>query len=30
VLGSQVDKPGFYEQTAQAVLSVVLNGVRPR
>ncbi|MCE7028636.1 TetR family transcriptional regulator C-terminal domain-containing protein [Jiella avicenniae] len=30
VLGSQVDKPGFSEQTAQAVLSIVLNGIRPR
>jgi len=30
VLGSQVDKPGFREQTAQAVLSIVLNGIRPR
>ena len=30
VLGSQVDKPGFYEQTAQAVLSILLNGVKPR
>ncbi|MBP0614459.1 TetR family transcriptional regulator C-terminal domain-containing protein [Jiella mangrovi] len=30
VLGSQVAKPGFHEQTAQAVLTIVLNGVRPR
>ncbi|TFF21935.1 TetR family transcriptional regulator [Jiella endophytica] len=30
VLGSQVDKPGFHEQTAQAVLTIVLNGIRPR
>jgi len=30
VLGSQVDRPGFYEQAAQAVLTIVLNGIRPR
>ena len=30
VLGQQVGKPGFREQTAQAVLSIVLNGIRPR
>lgn len=30
VLGEQVGKPGFREQTAQAVLSIVLNGIRPR
>jgi TetR/AcrR family transcriptional regulator len=30
ILGSQVDKPGFYEQTAQAVLSILLNGVKVR
>ncbi|MBO0906457.1 TetR family transcriptional regulator C-terminal domain-containing protein [Jiella sonneratiae] len=30
VLGSQVDAAGFREQTAQAVLSIVLNGIRPR
>ncbi|MEF2550904.1 TetR family transcriptional regulator C-terminal domain-containing protein [Aurantimonas sp. A2-1-M11] len=30
ILGSQVDAPGFREQTAQAVLTVVLNGIRPR
>lgn len=30
ILGDQVDKAGFAEQTAQAVLSVVLNGIRPR
>ena len=30
ILGGQVDKPGFYEQTAQAVLSILLNGVRVR
>jgi TetR/AcrR family transcriptional regulator len=30
ILGDQVGRPGFREQTAQAVLSVILNGVRPR
>jgi TetR/AcrR family transcriptional regulator len=30
VLGEQVDRPEFREQTAQAVLSIVLNGIRPR
>jgi TetR/AcrR family transcriptional regulator len=30
VLGSQVDKPGFFEQTAQAVLSILLYGVKVR
>jgi TetR/AcrR family transcriptional regulator len=30
VLGSQVDQPGYREQTAQAVLSILLNGIRPR
>jgi TetR/AcrR family transcriptional regulator len=30
VLGSQVDQPGYREQTAQAVLSLLLNGIRPR
>ncbi|MCW7542466.1 TetR family transcriptional regulator C-terminal domain-containing protein [Aurantimonas litoralis] len=30
IVGRQVDAPGFREQTAQAVLSVVLNGIRPR
>ncbi|MBO0662048.1 TetR/AcrR family transcriptional regulator [Jiella sp. MQZ9-1] len=30
VLGSQIDQPGFREQTAQAVLTIVLNGIRPR
>ncbi|MEX6505398.1 TetR family transcriptional regulator C-terminal domain-containing protein [Jiella sp. M17.18] len=30
ILGSQVDRPGFRDQTAQAVLSIVLGGVRPR
>ena len=30
ILGNQVDKQGFTQQTAQAVLSLILNGVRPR
>ncbi|MEO0542715.1 MAG: TetR family transcriptional regulator C-terminal domain-containing protein [Pseudomonadota bacterium] len=30
ILGSAVRKPGFQEQVGQAVLSVVLNGIRPR
>ncbi|MCB8838458.1 TetR family transcriptional regulator C-terminal domain-containing protein [Aurantimonas sp. VKM B-3413] len=30
ILGSQVDRPGFREQTAQAVLTIILNGVRRR
>ena len=30
ILGGQVDRPGFREQTAQAVLTIILNGVRPR
>jgi TetR/AcrR family transcriptional regulator len=30
VLGGQVDQPGHREQTAQAVLGVLLNGIRPR
>ena len=30
ILGSQADKPGFRDQAAQAVLSILLNGVRPR
>ena len=30
VMGSQVDRPGFREQTAQAVLTLVLNGLRTR
>ncbi len=30
VLGNQVDRPGFFEQTAQAVLSILLNGVKVR
>ncbi|MEL6819797.1 MAG: TetR family transcriptional regulator C-terminal domain-containing protein [Pseudomonadota bacterium] len=30
ILGSAVRRPGFQEQVGQAVLSVVLNGIRPR
>ena len=30
IMGSQVGRPGFKEQTAQAVLSIILNGIRPR
>ncbi len=30
ILGNQVDRPGFHEQTAQAVLSLILNGVKVR
>lgn len=30
ILGSQVDKRGFADQVAQAVLTLILNGVRPR
>lgn len=30
ILGGQVDKPGFFEQTAQAVLTILLNGVKVR
>jgi TetR/AcrR family transcriptional regulator len=30
IMGSQVGRPGFREQTAQAVLSIILNGIRPR
>jgi TetR/AcrR family transcriptional regulator len=30
VLGHQVDQPGHHEQTAQAVLTILLNGIRPR
>ncbi|WP_099864826.1 TetR family transcriptional regulator C-terminal domain-containing protein [Pararhizobium haloflavum] len=30
VLGPQVDQPGHREQAAQAVLSILLNGIRPR
>ena len=30
IVGSQAGQPGFYEQAAQAVLSVILNGIKPR
>ncbi|SMC50279.1 transcriptional regulator, TetR family [Fulvimarina manganoxydans] len=30
VLGQQIDRPGYREQAAQAVLSIILNGIRPR
>jgi TetR/AcrR family transcriptional regulator len=30
VIGSQAGKPGFAEHTAQAVLSIILNGIKPR
>lgn len=30
ILGSQPNRPGFWDQTAQAVLAIVLNGIRPR
>ena len=30
ILGSQVDRAGYWEQTAQAVLTIILNGIRPR
>lgn len=30
ILGTEVGRPGFAEQSAQAVLTIVLNGVRPR
>jgi TetR/AcrR family transcriptional regulator len=30
VVGSQVDRTGFTEQASQAVLTVILNGIRPR
>lgn len=30
ILETEVGKPGFREQTAQAVLTIILNGVRPR
>ena len=30
VAGSQAGRPGFHEQAAQAVLSVILNGIKPR
>jgi len=30
VAGTQAGRTGFYEQAAQAVLSIILNGIRPR
>lgn len=30
VLGSQVNRPGYWDQTAQAVLTIILNGIKPR
>lgn len=30
ILGGQAKKPGFNEQAAHAVLSILLNGIRPR
>ncbi len=30
VMGERVDRPGFREQAAQAVLTLVLNGLKPR
>jgi TetR/AcrR family transcriptional regulator len=30
ILGGQVNRAGYWEQTAQAVLSIILNGIRPR
>ncbi|WP_062014442.1 TetR family transcriptional regulator C-terminal domain-containing protein [Aureimonas sp. AU4] len=30
ILGDQIDKPGFDDQAAQAVLTIVLSGIRPR
>ena len=30
ILGRQVDRPGYREQVAQAVLTLVLNGIKPR
>lgn len=30
ILGNQVNKPGFRQQTAQAVLTIILNGLKPR
>ncbi len=30
ILGGQVDKPGFFEHTAQAILTILLNGVKVR
>jgi TetR/AcrR family transcriptional regulator len=30
ILGNQVDRQGFTDQVAQAVLTLILNGIRPR
>lgn len=30
ILGTEVGRPGFREQSAQAVLTIILNGIRPR
>ncbi|MCI5078323.1 TetR family transcriptional regulator C-terminal domain-containing protein [Oricola sp.] len=30
VVGSQAGRPGFADQAAQAVLTIILNGIRPR
>lgn len=30
IIGSQAGRPGFAEQAAQAVLTIILNGIRPR
>jgi TetR/AcrR family transcriptional regulator len=30
VIGTQAGKPGFHEQAAQAVLSIILHGIKPR
>lgn len=30
ILGKQTTQPGFQEQTAHAVLSIILNGIKPR
>jgi len=30
VIGTQAGKPGFHEQAAQAVLSIILYGIKPR
>ncbi|QKV20501.1 TetR family transcriptional regulator C-terminal domain-containing protein [Oricola thermophila] len=30
VLGTQAGRPGFYEQAGQAILSIILYGIRPR
>jgi TetR/AcrR family transcriptional regulator len=30
ILGSQMSRAGYWEHTAQAVLTIILNGIRPR